>query len=137
MLPVYIIPLIPALIMKQWINQPVAGLNYYRLKEVDMNGGNTYSNIIAIHKRIPTLLFNVYPNPVQDLLSIKCTTGADLWVTGKIYNSDGHEVKVFLGTLKAGTSIVSTTVANLPAGLYFLNLFDKGKRIGETVFLKQ
>ncbi|MEI7472920.1 MAG: T9SS type A sorting domain-containing protein [Chitinophagaceae bacterium] len=117
--------------------QPAAGLNYYRLKEVDITGRIIYSNIIAINKYIPQLLVSVYPNPVHGLLSVKCTAPSDLLILAKIYNSDGHEIKTFSGQIMAGQSILKTSVADLPAGLYFLNLFDNGKRIGETVFIKK
>ncbi len=117
--------------------QPTAGLNYYRLREVDISGRTIYSNIIAINKYVPALLLSVYPNPVHDLLSVKCTTANDLFVVAKIYNSDGHEIKIFTSQIRSGQSIINTQVADFPAGLYFLNLFDKGRRIGETVFIKQ
>lgn len=46
-------------------DQPAAGLNYYRLKQVDVNGGSAFSNVVAV-----TLMgeggFTVFPNPATD-----------------------------------------------------------------------
>ncbi|HEY6162432.1 MAG TPA: hypothetical protein VI112_14480, partial [Bacteroidia bacterium] len=64
------------------------GLNYYRLKQVDFNGGNSFSWIISAkndHDGSPLLLF---PQPVRDELSIRVIP-KDVHVTLGIYDLRG------------------------------------------------
>ncbi len=44
---------------------PYDGLNYYRLKQIDREGGQTYSSLIELkNKKISTAQISVYPNPI-------------------------------------------------------------------------
>ncbi|HSI89526.1 MAG TPA: M43 family zinc metalloprotease, partial [Adhaeribacter sp.] len=51
--------------------QPATGKNYYRLKQVDLNGNFTYSRVIVVESKtgIATDL-NLYPNPVTSDLHL-------------------------------------------------------------------
>jgi hypothetical protein len=47
---------------------PSSGLNYYRLKQVDLDGKSTYSKIVSVDvaaEQVPFAM-NVYPNPARD-----------------------------------------------------------------------
>lgn len=61
---------------------PMAGINYYRLKQTDFDGTSSYSNIIAINLDLEWLL---YPNPA--------TAGTDVTLNKKgdyaVYNNLG------------------------------------------------
>lgn len=63
-------------------SNPMAGINYYRLKQTDFDGTSTYSNIIAVNLNLEWLL---YPNPV--------TYGNDVSINKKgdyaVYNNLG------------------------------------------------
>ena len=46
---------------------PIAGINYYRLKQVDKAGGQTYSSILKLTtSKIVLTAINIYPNPVKN-----------------------------------------------------------------------
>ncbi|MEP4093894.1 T9SS type A sorting domain-containing protein [Reichenbachiella sp.] len=51
-------------------DSPTAAVNYYRIKEVDLDGLFEYSNIIMMESPYYRLEFNHYPNPVEDILRI-------------------------------------------------------------------
>ena len=42
---------------------PLGGLSYYRLKQTDFDGKESYSNVISVHRKGTGLAFQVYPNP--------------------------------------------------------------------------
>jgi hypothetical protein len=50
-------------------NNPVAGTNYYRLKQIDLNGDTEYSHIENVDFSMKKLLV-IYPNPVVDEVNI-------------------------------------------------------------------
>jgi len=49
---------------------PLEGLNYYRLKQLDFDGTFTYSSIELVWLNIKDKVTKVYPNPVANMLNI-------------------------------------------------------------------
>ncbi|MBL7859322.1 MAG: hypothetical protein JNM57_16635 [Cyclobacteriaceae bacterium] len=45
-------------------DQPFPGISYYRLKQTDFGGEESYSNVISVSRKGDDLPFLVYPNPV-------------------------------------------------------------------------
>jgi hypothetical protein len=70
-------------------SQPLNGINYYRLKQVDGNGDYSYSEVIAVQFALKSG-FSVYPNPVSSILNFSTTDakqGVVWW-----YNYNGQKV---------------------------------------------
>ena len=67
-------------------------------------------------EEMTTPLYNIYPNPVKDVLTIK---GKNMSLI-KIYNSLGQIVK----TLECNEDIVEINFENLHDGIYFINIVD-------------
>jgi carboxypeptidase T len=55
---------------------PVIGNNYYRIKQVDLDGNVTYSTIVNVYYNPASFRVSVYPNPVKDILNVKINTNA-------------------------------------------------------------
>jgi hypothetical protein len=47
---------------------PLPGLSYYRLRQTDFNGTNSYSDVVAVERAQGAL--SAYPNPTEGLLHI-------------------------------------------------------------------
>lgn len=59
------------LIQYEWVDQrPVLGNNYYRLKQVDYNGAEHFSNIHVVHFEDDSGIY-IYPNPAHDKISLQ------------------------------------------------------------------
>jgi uncharacterized repeat protein (TIGR03803 family) len=103
----------------QFIDEiPLAGMNYYRLKQVDKDARFTYSPV-------RTLFFNrggkviLYPNPAVDLIQLqlpKTFSNASL----DIINAEGRVMKKMTIT---NTDQIEIPVTHLPVGRYMVRIY--------------
>lgn len=114
------------------------GLNFYRLKQVDMNGNFTFSSIIAIDLNKPFITnIRVNPNPVITKAVIFFSAEKETAITLKIYTSEGREVKSMISHLNKGENKLSIDATTLASGVYFIVLSQPDQRIAETRFIRQ
>ncbi|RYZ43143.1 MAG: T9SS type A sorting domain-containing protein, partial [Sphingobacteriales bacterium] len=111
-----------------WDEQPVTGINYYRIRMTDASGASSYSSIVsAMVKGNQVFEMNAFPNPVKDVLtvSISGNMGANAVVT--LSDVSGRVIKM----LDLASSQVQIDTRNLAAGVYFIRYQDADK--SETV----
>jgi len=109
-----------SLIDYQFIHQsPVNGMNYYRLKMVDLDETFAYSRISKTSfDGLVTEPAKLYPNPVAERLFVKSRENVE---TVSIYNSSGR----VLLTGKSAELVNGLDVKSLPLGVYFVKILDK------------
>ncbi|TDB67571.1 T9SS type A sorting domain-containing protein [Arundinibacter roseus] len=108
---------------------PKMGINYYRLRQLDLDGGNEESRIIAV-RFLGENAFMVYPNPVENDLSIRMPAGTDIQKV-QVLNAAGQPMNVNLNPA------YGLSLATLPAGLYFIDVQTiDGGRFTEKVMKK-
>ncbi|MCT4582633.1 MAG: T9SS type A sorting domain-containing protein [Flavobacteriales bacterium] len=70
---------------------PIKGLSYYRLKQVDLDGSFVYSKIIAVNfkhkKAAPSLI--IYPNPAETKTTIQFNSFDDELIELSVYDISG------------------------------------------------
>lgn len=101
---------------------PVIGPNFYRIKQVDLDGTFTYSNIASI-RIAETGTLAIMPNPANDFFILsgitKATNVSVYTITGQLLNQwnnvNGNQ---------------QLNIANLQQGLYIIKVLQNGK---ETV----
>jgi hypothetical protein len=82
----------------QFIDEaPDNGINYYRLKMVDLDGTYSYSQIKTVHFDGLSSIASVYPNPASDFVKIKMQDFNSL-KSIKIYNLNGQNVYAAQGS---------------------------------------
>ena len=103
-----------------YVDKAPLSTNYYRLRQVDQNGKEIFSKIVALSMKAAEKL-KIYPNLVKDVLTVEIADDVDF----KIVNLFGQEM--FNGK---GNSRLD--VAFLPVGTYIL-------KVGEAYakFVKQ
>ncbi len=101
---------------------------YYRLKQVDMDGSSTYSQVLTVKMDIPTVfsLSQNYPNPFNPTTTIKYTVPQNGPVTIKLYDITGREVKTLVNEVKAvGSYDLKVDASNLASGVYIYRMVAK------------
>lgn len=103
--------------------------NYYRLKEVDIDG-SVYFSLVQYVMMDEVTGAKLYPIPAHETLTIEHTTAVKAIY---IYDVTGHLVNTF-----DGTGIVTTIdVSKLKTGIYFIEYFDEAGETLKTKFSKE
>ncbi|WP_170865231.1 T9SS type A sorting domain-containing protein [Hymenobacter psychrotolerans] len=98
--------------------QPLAGLAYYRLRQLDTNGKATFSPVVTV---APGKELALYPNPTRASLTLVAPATA---ATYRVISTVGSVV--LEGQAPTGTATLD--VAKLPAGLYQLEVTSAAGR---------
>ncbi len=114
-------------------NENSAGKYYYRLKQIDFDGSYQYSQIIELKILIPEKweIEQNFPNPFNAETIIKYKIPKNLFVSLKIYDILGKEVKTLVNEFKqSGYYYVkwdgkNDGFINLPSGIYFYEIKTK------------
>ncbi len=120
-------------------NKPLNGNNYYRLKQEDLDGKYSYSNIILMPINIiySSKINKVYPNPVKNVLNIYIESDKEDNGTILITNMNGRIVKQLPVSLISGSKNIQINVSDIPAGNYFFQFLSKNKfENSKQLFLK-
>ena len=103
-------------------NKPANGLNFYRLKQVDLDGRFTYSTVKSIRFGAGASPV-VYPNPVSTVFT--AVPGSELIREIVIYNVLGKAVQFEMGN--NSDAEMKVNVSRLSAGVYFLKVKTDSK----------
>ena len=101
-------------------NSPVDGVNYYRLKQVDVNNNYSYSNIVAINFSIKGVSISaVYPNPFLSQLKIDISSDRNEVVRIQLSDNIGRVLQVFNSSIQKGVNKLSLdNLSGLAPGIY-------------------
>ena len=105
-------------------------LLFYRLKQVDLDGSFTYSEIVRVTTN-SNIRVKVYPNPASAILQVKNINPAEDELV-QIVSGDG---KIFIQ--QNATADMQVNIKSLNAGLYILRLIKKDKTVQSLSFIKQ
>lgn len=96
---------------------PLNGRNYYRIKQINLDGSYNYSNTVFVNF-VESRIFFSFPSPVQSKLNIEI----DYFSYAKIYNQSGQIISKL--SLIKGINIID--IESLEVGVYHIrtNLGD-------------
>lgn len=104
------------------------GINYYRLKQVDLDNNYEYYSTEAVTltpKDNPNIM--VYPNPVQTTTTLRVVSPYEGDVQVEIVDNSGSLLKVV--TIEKGRTTEQLDMSEFSAGMYYLYVNSKGNRI--------
>ncbi len=105
---------------------------YYRLKQVDLNGNYSYSDIISV-RRDGEDHIAIYPNPIVDELNIEINLLANSKIDLALYNVEGKLISPLVHkVVTEGKTNLSFNVEHLNSGTYLIQ-----GQIGATAYSKK
>lgn len=120
-------------------NNPINGVGYYRLKQIDFDGKFTYSDIVSVDY-VPEQLYKlqVFPNPISDnFLQVHYYSEFNHLVELAIFTPNGKLIyKDNLEVVKGKNTIIHE-VLSIPTGIYILKIGNKVIGYETTMFSKQ
>lgn len=109
-------------------NNPLAAVNFYRLKMIDIDHVFKYSSVVKITMNAKKGI-SVYPNPVTGhtlMLQMYGQVKGDHIIN--MYNTDGKKVTTNRIIHNGNDAVRSVALdKNLPTGVYYLEINDPGK----------
>jgi Secretion system C-terminal sorting domain len=100
-------------------NNPIKGLNYYRLKQVDYDGNYTYSNVVAVTFENVSDIFKSFPNPAVNVVYLTLPSSTAKSVIN-VFDLNGK--KVLEKQISSNAVSQTLDVSTLAAGVYHVTL---------------
>jgi len=114
-------------------NKPENGINYYRLKSIDLNGDFTYSQIesVTFRKKVLKSIL-VYPNPAISEAFVAINAKESVAAIVQIFDIEGHEMLRSNIEIQKGYHKQALNVRDLASGLYSVIISDKRGELGSS-----
>jgi hypothetical protein len=125
------VSLIPASVNKtdayKWLDQdPLKGSNFYRIRNIDLDGTAQYSQVVEVKIGKSTSGFSIYPNPVQNsTIGLQANIPAGGNYQLRLINMAGQVIFTKEISLSAGSNMKAVKVdTQLAPGIYKLEITD-------------
>ncbi|HVF96330.1 MAG TPA: T9SS type A sorting domain-containing protein, partial [Flavisolibacter sp.] len=119
----------------------ISGLRqYYRLRQVDVNGATKLSNIVIISGIRPTtlVLTGLFPNPAASRVSLLVDAPAKDILIIQVMDAVGRVVKTQKSFVDAGSNTLELNVTGLMAGSYLVKVnCEAGCQTAVSKFVKE
>jgi len=112
--------------------QPLSGINYYRLKQIDVEGDFIYSDVVSVS--YGNKGFAVFPVPAKDEITLQIES-PQTTVGVRIINVIGEVIHVQELHLSEGVNQATFDISEYTKGVYFLTIENSDKN-GTQRFVK-
>jgi len=105
-------------------NTPLIGTNYYRLKQIDIDGNYKYSSVATVKFDAPTTFFiqSVFPNPAVGFSDINLLSKFSGNSKIVVYDESGKKINQFSDYLNAGENRIHIYTGDLSKGVYVVTI---------------
>jgi surface protein len=115
-----------------WDAQPLNGISYYRLRQVDQNGNYSFSRVLQL-KHQTTTAARIIPNPTHGPINLQISSDWTGTYDCRVFNALGVLVENRRG-LRAGSHMVD--LSKNAKGLYQFTLWSNGQQIQQQWVMK-
>lgn len=117
---------------------PATGINYYRLRAVDIDGSVKYSKIIRINNNSGTINMSLRPNPVSDNLVVSFTTSKQDNINIRVTDLSGRLMLQKTYEVNSGINEFSLNVKSWTPQIYIVNSRSSDNQLlSKMKFVKQ
>lgn len=118
---------------------PLPGANYYRLKQVDINGNHEYSRIVNVKMSMQEISIIVLANPFHNTLSVNFVSAVPQLVSARLIDITGKQVATEKWPVSSGNSTKDfSNISGLQHGMYILTITNNsGEILYNTKVVKQ
>jgi hypothetical protein len=107
--------------------RPLAGISYYRLQQINLDGKITYSTIARVIFGHGGSAFIIYPNPAKNIITIEGLKGNE---SIQLYSTTGQLFK----NEKAGGPALILDISEIAVGVYRVTITDSnGNRTTQKI----
>lgn len=119
---------------------PLPGISFYRLRNLDQDGKSGYSNIVRVNLSKDGTSITVYPNPVRAgaYLSYGSSQLEKGMYTARIFNAAGQQI--FNQQFSHAGGAINQSIqlpAGIKAGMYSLQLSNEAGTVSSRTFIIQ
>ena len=112
----------------------ITGISYYRIKQSDNNGKQSYSAIkTVVAGDVKLNIDKLHPMPITDELYVEYNSASPHEMTIEITLPTGQMLYSKVVKTQIGKNETTLQLANLPAGSYFLTLKDNQQKVTKMI----
>jgi len=116
-----------------WDNEPVAGVNYYRIKAITLSGSYSYSEVVsAVVRTTGSFAMEVYPNPAGEFANVRVYGATGSTATITVTDLTGKLVR----TVPVSNNAATIGLQGIAAGVYLVK-YDDGSQTHTVRLTKQ
>ena len=104
---------------------------YSRLKQMDIDGRHSYSNVVVLSVDNQKSVVMLYPNPVKNSINMTINISQIEKLQWQLIDNTGRTIMKGDYTLSAGSTAVSIDAISLSAGIYYMEL--KGSSLQQVI----
>jgi hypothetical protein len=102
---------------------PINGMNYYRLRQTDVNGSVSYSGVVVLENKYGTAAVeNIHPNPTTDELNFDIVSTEKGPALVEVMDISGRVVMTYTEQVSEGRNSVRVDLSQLSEGVYMLKV---------------
>jgi|GEM_PF-484381 len=118
---------------------PINGMGYYRLRQVDLDGTAKYSEVVSVIYRIGSGMLTIYPNPARDRISMEFPDiSSTESVSILILDASGRILSSTIWPVDIDRKTIDLSISHLEAGSYIVRAITAhGKEYGVGRFVKE
>ena len=115
---------------------PSFGENYYRVKVIDFDGNENFSNVVVLENSPNQFeLLSIYPIPAKQSLTIDFVSDASKSLKLELANVLGQVVHSEMVNAKTGTNKHVINLRSLSAGTYMLKISDNVTELNKKIVI--
>jgi hypothetical protein len=114
-------------------NNPVLGVSYYRLRQVDIDNRFVYTKTVIIRNEARSNAFSVWPNPVLDNVNVTLQSDKNQNLSLRVVDYNGRVVRSQVVNATRGVNQITVNMSTLTKGMYVIQVIGENLNLTEKV----